>query len=207
MHIDLLPDSVRARIQARGLLRRYAVVWLLVGAAVLTFGALRVSELKEAKRQLVDVSRRCESLRDLQQKIAACLRQRTELNAERERLERLQPINGQLPLLNVLVQVTKSEQGKVQIQRLNFTGSSPLGGSSPSATPAASPVGSEGTVPTGCMSLQGVAEDDVVLARLVAALRGSEAFERVELKSSTHIPVGNTVARQFQVECRYEDGP
>ena len=35
----------------------------------------------------------------------------------------------------------------------------------------------------------------------------SGVFQRVDLKSSSHIPDGTGFARQFQIECSYEDRP
>ena len=169
----------------------------------------KVYRQSAVQARLQRLSVHCQPLRLLENTIESEQEQLTHLQAEMRRLESLQPSNRHVAALGVVIRAAQPEQGKLQVQKLSWHAGAPvvtpLASAGTAPTPAATPVTSATLNSSLC--LQGVVDNESVLARFVAALHNSAVFQRVDLKSSSHIPDGTGFARQFQIECSCEDRP
>lgn len=210
MHINLLPPGVQSRVRARALLRRCCVLWLTLGLGMLACGIAKFWELRAAQARLQRLSVHCQPLRQLEAAVRREQGQLLWLQAEQRRLQDLQPVNRHVAVLGVLLQAARPEQGKLQVQKLSWNAAAPTLNPTGTAAAARQPTAAAASASTSLsssLSLQGVVNDDSVLAAFVSALHGSGVFQHVDLKSSSQIPDGKSVARQFQIECSYEDRP
>jgi len=185
------------------------VLWIAAGIGMLVCNTAKLWEVRAAQTRLQTLTVHCRPLRRLED---AMRREQVELaglRIEELLLESLQPLNRHVAALGVLTQAVRPEQGKLQIQKLNWlTGQSHLGATASTAA-VAPPSGTATTTRAhdSVLFLQGVAHDDAVLARFVTNLHNAGVFRHIDLKSSSHIPDGGGFARQFHIECRCEEQP
>jgi Tfp pilus assembly protein PilN len=206
MFINLLPPNTQLKIRFRSMFRRFARMWALAGFGALICAAVQARECWHAHRRLAALEARCEPLYTLQQQIQKDRRQLDLQQARYNMLSQLQPADHFIDLLGVLVDAMRAEVGKVHVQRLAVQ-SGQLGTTAASKAPVRGAQPAAGATATSTLSLNGQAEDDASLAQFVAALRETGVFERVELKASSQVAGVGKVARQYQLECRFEDLP
>ena len=204
MFVNLLPAKTRLKIQFRGMFRCYAVVWGLGGLVVTAYALLHVAQLWQANRQFALLEQRCQPVYALQRKIARDQQQLKLFESQLDKLNQLQPSNHFLDLLGVLVQATRAEFGRLHIQRLSLLSGQnamPVTGAPASAKPSTA----QPTIST--LSLSGIADDDAALTQFVAALRDAGVFDQVDLKASSQVAGEDRTARQYQLECSFQDVP
>lgn len=207
MFINLLPPKTRLKIQFRSMLRRFSRIWCLAGVGAMACAAVQIWECWHTGHRLAVLESRCLPLYAVQHEIQKDYKELQLLQSRCAMLDQLQPADHFIDLLGVLVQATRAELGKLHIQRLSLQSSqSAVSVASKSATRGAPAIPTLAAT-TSTLSLQGLADDDEALAQFVAALRQSGVFERVELKVSSQVSGGSRTARQYQLECRYEDLP
>jgi Tfp pilus assembly protein PilN len=212
MHLNLLPQSARLKNQFHHLLRYYFKVWSLAGAGAALLLAAQLWNYYHACQRLQELAVASRPLYLLQEQLVEQRQRIKELKAEYKMLEQLQPVDHSIELLGILVQETRTKPGTIQLKRLSLKKSPPASALSPTAKGKSKPTkdadGTKTFVSTaGTLMLDGVAEDDVALAKFVSGLRDSGVFERVDLKSSTQGLVIDRPTRQYQLECRFEDQP
>ena len=200
MFINLLPQKTRVKIQFRSMFRSYALAWGLGGVGMAVGAALQASHLWRASDELALLESRCQPIDALQDEIARNQQELKLVQTQLTKLGGLQPANHFIDLMAVLIEATRAESGRLYIQRLAL-----LSGQTPQVSPGAKPPASKTTAST--LSLGGIAEDDAVVTHFVTTLRNSGVFEHVDLKSSSPVVGGSRFARQYQLECRYQDVP
>ena len=207
MFINLLPANTRLKIQFRSMLRRFARIWCLAGIGAVACGLAQAWQYWHTAQTLAALEARCQPLYGLQEQIQKDHQQLKKLEAQRDTLTHLQPPDHFMDLLGVLVQTTRAELGRLHIQRMTLQAAqnaAPVAGKSSSRTTASAPAPTAGST-TSIVSLNGQADDDAALARFVSTLRETSVFTRVDLKSSSQVSGGTGTARQYQLECRYEE--
>jgi Tfp pilus assembly protein PilN len=204
MFVNLLPANTQLKIQFRSMFRGYAVVWGLGGFCVGLCMLLQFGQLWQANHDLALLEERCEPVYALRREIAQDQQQLQLLQTQLDTLNRLEPSDHFLDLLGVLVQATRSEEGRLHIQRLNLL-SGQMVQPAPGAPAAAKPSSSQPT--TSMLSLSGLADDDATVTKFVATLRSTGVFDQVDLKASSQVGGEEVTTRQYQLECRYQDVP
>ncbi len=207
MHINLLSHDIRAKIEARRILRQWTLIWVIAGLATLAGCIWQARELRAAQARLALLNSRCESLRELQRELGVGRQHYDDRHSELTALERIEPQQHVIDLLGVLVQAMRPQAGQLQIQRLNVVLQRPNVDQVSSRPREQRGTVVAATTPHSLLNLQGVADDDNVLSRFVTDLRQAGVFERVDLKSSTRLIGSQHSLRQYQLECRYEDQP
>lgn len=209
MYVNLLTPYVQSRIRARALLRRCCVLWLVFGLGIVACGTAKLWELRAAQGKLQRLSVHCQPLRQLEDAVQREQGALGRLQAELRRLQSVQPVNRHVAVLGVVLQAAQPAQGRLQVQKLSWNAAQPRLVPAASTANAArlTAASANSSATNASVSLQGVVDNDTVLAAFVAALQTSGVFQRVDLKSSSQIPDGNRVARQFQIECSYEERP
>lgn len=206
MFINILPPNTRLKIRFRSSLRRYTIIWSIASACALVCIAFQFWKLHQTYVKRDGFNGQCEPLYTIQRAMHEDQQELDRLSVECRSLERLQPSDHLVDLLGILSGATRSETGKLQIQRMSLqkVQNAPDGESATKqrTVPATKPT-NESTM----LSLQGVADDDGSLSRFVAGLRSVGVFDSVVLKSSSQIASGSRTARQYQLECFYKDQP
>jgi Tfp pilus assembly protein PilN len=138
------------------------------------------------------------------QKCAPLKKLQTELDAMRAELDDLQQREAlamsladnvpDLTLLGVVSRAALRSDGTVYIEQLSLNREAPPTAKEESDAAAGPERG-------GVLTLRGGGVDNLSVARFVAALRDSEVFERVQLKSTGVQAAAGTGARSYLVEC------
>ena len=209
MHINLLPAEVQMEIHAQVALRRWGLFWAICGAGLLAYGAWVYGALREAQTTSEQLSIQCQPLHALRKEIQTGHSQLAILSEEHKFLNQIQTTDHLIDLFGILVRATQPEKGHLQIQRFSLLAPQTINaGTKPnSASIAANSTETTPLKPLATLSLQGVADDDAILARFVSGLRESGVFEHVDLKSSSQVTGGKASARQYELECRYGNQP
>jgi hypothetical protein len=203
MRINLLTADLRRKIEARRIMRMWAVLWTLCTLAAGGAFGWQLLHWREAQTRVAGLECQCEPLYVLQKKLHAAQERLTKTAAERDQLLKLQPVDNVLNVFAALAHSARSQEGTVQVQRFSLLTSIPVpGGAARSKTSDA-----DAAKATSTCSLQGVAFDDAILAQFVAGLRESSVFSGVELKSSSQLAGEGATRRQYQIECRLEEQP
>ena len=201
MRINLLTNDIRLKVEGRRILRLWAVLW---GMAALVAGTFFVWQGKQCRDVLNEASClecKCKPLHELEEKLGTERRTLANQTKERDRLVNLQPQDNVLTVFAALAKSARQQPGAVQVQRFSLLGSAPL------PDGKATGKSTEPSRASAICSLQGVANDDATLAQYISGLRESNAFQSVELKSSTQTPGEGARSRQYQIECRLESQP
>jgi Tfp pilus assembly protein PilN len=193
--LNILPYSLRLR----QLVRVRLFQWVLLGsiAAAAGAGVLYATKYAPYQASLAELRAReqkCEPLKKLQSELDAM---RAELDDLQQREALAMSLADNVPdltLLGVVSRAARRSDGTVYIEQLSLNRKAPPTAQEKSDAAA-------GPEPGGVLTLRGGGVDNLSVARFVAALRDSEVFERVELKSTGVQAAAGTGARSYLVEC------
>jgi len=206
MHINLLPPRIRLKIQFRGAFRRWRWIWVSAAGCALAYCGIQIQDLLRIRGHLATLEQRCEPLRIMQAEMNREQEELSVLLAQKRALEQIHTDDHLLELLGVIARSGQPVAGRFQLPRLGLMSAqaSPVLPVAPVPPPApgTTPVSAR---PTSMLSLQGLADDDRVLASFVSSLRDSGVFEQVDLKSSTQSPGATASSRSYQLDCRFEN--
>jgi hypothetical protein len=206
MHINLLPPAVRLKIQFRGALRRWRWIWISAVSCAIAYCGIQIVDLMRIRALLVTLEDRCQPLRSMQAEMNQEQDQLSCVLAEKRSLERIPANDHLLELFGVIARAGQPVAGRFQLTRLGLVFAQPSGSMPAIPTPPPAPgVPAAPVRQASMLSLQGLADDDRVLASLVTNLRDSGVFERVDLKSSTQSPGAGVSGRSYQLDCRFEN--
>lgn len=190
-HLNLLPyDYLR-----RELLRRRLVQWAVVCSVTLVLVLItgwmqRVNDAVMANH-LESLRAEYEPVRQLEVEAASLQRQLDEIKS-REAITLNLAINRPvLTLLGVVSTAAKQGDGHVAVGTLAVVET------------AARDKHSQADAPTNTVSLDGIADDDVAIARFAAALRTGQVFRTVSLKNTGDHEISAVKVRSFSIECAY----
>lgn len=185
-NMNLLPRSTRMRQTLLAIVMRWGGIMAIVVSLTCLWGlqdVLRSKESQGTMRQLQDLA---EPIR-LQQLESRRLRQTYVQLQDQESLEsQLAEQRSLTDLMGIVVRASKASHGNVGIrifelsQRLR-----------------------DDDTANYVLSIEGVATDDLSVARFAAALRDSAAFTRVQLSSTSPVTEAGVTARSFSLECSY----
>jgi Tfp pilus assembly protein PilN len=186
----------------RARLRQWSLPWGVLALAALVACVVEYRHGLERQAELDALVERCAPLHAMQSETAALAEESQSLRANLDWLQRVQTRDHSLALLGIVGQAVRATAGELQIQRMGVSASAPTSQTAPNA---GRPAVAQAPVDRATLTLQGIAGADAALAQFVESLRSSQAFEQVELKSSTHSRTASGDVRQFQIECRYAE--
>ena len=198
-NLNILPYTLRLRQLVRARFIQWFLIW---GAAAVAAGGVLYST------KYAPYHARLEELQARERKYAPVNKLKTELDAMRAEMVDLQQrealamsLAGDIPdltLLGVVSRAARQSDGKVYIERLSLGRETTRQAKAPDE-----PADSAGMIRGGVLRLQGSGVDNLSVARFVAALRDSEVFDKVELKSTGIQAATGTGARSYLVECMF----
>jgi hypothetical protein len=200
-HLNLLPIGfLRAR-----LVRRRLALWSPVWAAIAALGAVNwwssYTQCDAAARALEARERRYAPVQRMLAEISATRTRIEELNNRETMLGELSEPRPPLSGLALVGGGVAECQGRVRVNRFFLErragAAAPVGKRS---VPVAQEPASAGR---SMLTLEGTGVDNVAVATFVEALRETEAFTRVELKSTNRSGEDAGAVRQFVVTCEY----
>lgn len=212
MHVNLLPQSLRTKTLLRRGLRCWSLVWGSI-VVVLALGGLRQwRSTHELASRLTVLEEGCRPLREMQQHSKQLAAQRQALTQRDASFRGLTSDGKALRLLGLLSQYKRAAADAFQIQSITATPLTPSPASAaarkPATDAAGSTAGTKGSVEAAppelwMVALKGVAAGDDAVNDLVGALRDSNRFERVELKSIVQYPAAGPQGREWSLECHF----
>jgi Tfp pilus assembly protein PilN len=196
-HLNLLPWKCRQAQTIRLRLRQWALPWAAALAALGLVFVVESVRYHAAKQRMEQLEEQYAPVELLRTEIAGLRDRQVELDHQKAVLSELETPHPALTLLGFVSKAARGCGGQVQVESLAMASAGGELKSSGKTGPA---------VPTGKLgaaTIRGVAADNLAIARFVAALRQSEAFDRVELKSSEKRPTDHRPVCAFLVECSY----
>lgn len=199
--LDLLPLSFQRKMLQQSLVRRWSIA-LAVCAALAVAIFIRQHHEYQLARQVLESRRlRAAPLETVQtqnaeiQKRLARIREDQQLRAELE--------SEQLAF-HLLATVSRSAatcSDNVQVQQFSFSRTRSTVTTQPSNTDGQSSQPEQTEIETLVMTVKGIGADNLTVSRFVVALRDSQMFDKVDLKSSTGGTGLVRGIRAFVVEC------
>jgi Tfp pilus assembly protein PilN len=197
-HVNLIPWKVRRNQVIRRRLLQWAVVWAAAAGAMVAIGAAKANQNAAVRQTLHALEAEYAPIAALRQEIGTC-RQNLEAWSRREAAAaQLEDTRPALTLLGLVGHSARQCEGRLRVDQLTVRPREEL--------PAAEkkPAGKhQNAGPSTLVTIKGVALDNPAVSRFVAALRQTQAFDRVELKSSAEQPTGDLKTCSYLVECSY----
>lgn len=199
---NVVPQSYRRAVVARRAIRDWSFLGLIIGSALGLYVAVEVERLRSSYSAMQTES---SAARPYIEMSATIERLRSEIEAiERgdALLRRLKVEGSPLGPVALISKASRACQGRVWIQDFHFESNShsgSAGGLRPAPAPRTTPDGAA-KADRPKMTVTGTAADHLAAAEFVAALRDSNAFRTVELKSSITTETMGKTAWAFVVE-------
>lgn len=186
-YVNLLPMVYRRKQLILRCARQWTAIWLaaLTGVGVLywaqhTHNHRARSRLETLRRDYAPVKQMADEVASLQVKIE-------ELRRRESIVLSLADEQSMLTLIGLLSRATKQCDGKLCVQSLQLNRRQD----------------GAGNQFIKVLQLDGIAADNHLVARFAAALRDTEAFQRVELKSSGRRVAQESAAQVYSLECYF----
>lgn len=197
-HVNLVPWKCRRRQLLKRRLKQWIWPAALAATILLAGTAVAWSGYRSARAQADQLEQDYAPVERLRGENDALRTRLAELDRQLAVLRQLETPRPPLALLERVSRAAQSCEGKLRVESL--LASSAEAASSPTAEKSAKaiPPGSSGTA-----SIKGIAQDNLAVARFVASLRQSKAFERVELKGTEKRTSDGPSVCTFVVECVY----
>ncbi len=193
--LNILPYALRRRQMVRRRLYQWCFVW--AAAATAAGNIVYWATYVPYQACLADMQTH-------ERKYAPVKKLQTELDAMRAQMDDLQKRETlalsladdvpDLTFLGIISRAARRSNGSVYVEQMS------LDRNTPTTTPDKN-ADSAGQKPSGVLTLRGAGADNLSVARFVAALRDSEVFDTVELKSTGIHAAGRMEARSYLVEC------
>lgn len=194
-HVDLLPDEVRAKSQARVVAsRNFGIAALAIGATILVVTQSRL-QVSAAEHHLSGIKAQATELEDNERQRAAI---RTELNHLNAQINKYHRVENPLPVSTILATVVRLLPDSVTLDRMDIhAGVQRQGRARRSAT---TDNGDE--LRLLFCEISGFAATDDHIAALVGSLRNTAPFERISLDFTRQRVVRESNAREFRISFR-----
>ncbi|MDA1018538.1 MAG: hypothetical protein O3A00_29280 [Planctomycetota bacterium] len=159
-------------------------------------------ELSQQRRIVEDLEQQGRPIADLQAENCELQLHLDEIDGRQSLLSALDQSHHPVRLLGLATKCSRMETGRIQIQRLKFTRESPPQNDRPT-TANNSSVPKDATAQASrfdrmALELDGLADGDVTITQFILALRRTNVFRRVELKSTSE---HKSDAQRFDIHC------
>ena len=199
--INLLTPSYRRRQAVRRALKRWTPVWLVCLAVTAAAYGLAAQRSLSLQQQLLAAERRAAPLERLQQEQAGLQDSLKATVAKGSVLGQVQDERPPLGLLGAVSQSARRCQGRLVVRHLAFERKDRSAEAGKSPPGNAQKAGPEKQGPWGCVTIGGVALDNLAVATFVVGIRDSGLFRNVELKSSLRALDGKREVCCYVLEC------
>lgn len=193
-HLNLLPWNCRRTQLIRLCLKRWSVPWAVACGLTAAAAIVRWDQAEAARARMEVLEQQYAPTAALRGQIERLGKRFEGLRSREAILDRLEDPRPALSLLGLVSRSARECQGRLRIEQLALRLEGQPG-SGPGPTPAHAGA-------TRSVLIKGTAADNLAVARFVLALRRTEAFDRVELKSSQQQPQqGETWS--YVLDCAY----
>ena len=210
-HLNLLPCSFRKRMLIRTRLVQWCVLWAICLVCVSGACCAKYLTFASHKKLFARLDRKCDSLRVIHSQNKRLHKRLTELTGRESLLAELESARHPLCLVGIVSQSARRSEGSVQIHRffLSTVQRAPATSTQTNASKTGPrktqkrPTVKQTSPEHNRLTLNGVAVDDLAVAKFIAGLRETGIFRSVELKSSSGTQYATNEARKYEVECTF----
>ena len=196
-YANLLPEDYRRRRLLRRRVLQWALVWGIAMAAALPLWGVQTQRLLSDQQQLRQRRETYEPTKAMLLEIPRMQSEMQELSQRDVMVRKFTDDHPPLAALGMVSQAAASCTGKVRIFQL-IVDRPPTSTAAESKDAAQAPVAKPSMV-----TLQGTGVDNQSVAKFVVNLRQSQAFHRVDLKSSVRGRLALSDVQRFVVECEF----
>lgn len=188
--LNLIPDAIRRRAIVRKAVLRWTIVSALVGVASMGFCAQVWWNARGLRGQVAKAEDDCAEVRRLMAD-GGQLKRRLRKAKQRERRYSFS-VKSHLPksMLGVLSREARLLKGRLRIDNFDFR-----------ETSDTTSVSAENKRRRIVVSLAGFAREDSAISSFIVALRRTNVFANVELKSTGNVGPAADAGRRFQINC------
>jgi Tfp pilus assembly protein PilN len=197
-HINLIPWKVRRAQVVRRRLLQWAVVWAAAAGATVGIGVAKANRNAAVRQTLDALEAEYAPIAALRQEIRTCRQSLEAWNRREAAAAQLEDTRPALTLLGMVGRSARQCEGRLRVDQLTVR---PREESLVAEKKSAAK--QPNTSPSTLVTIKGVALDNPAVSRFVAALRQTQAFDRVELKSSAEQSTGDLKTWSYLVECGY----
>jgi hypothetical protein len=194
--VNLLPEEYRRQRLLRRRLLQWTLVWSTVVAGAMPLWGLRSQQLATEQLELRHRQSAYAPTKRMLGEIPRMQNEMRELSQRDEMVRQLGDAHPMLSALGMISQAAASAKGGVRVFQLIAD-----------RPPTATIVSDDKTQPSdpkpSLITIQGTSADNSAVARFVANLRQTQAFRRVDLKSSVRGRLAISDVQRFVVECEY----
>ncbi len=194
--VNLLPEEYRRRRLIRRRLLQWTLVWGAVVAGALPLWALRSARLIAQQQELRHRQAAYAPTKRMLREIPQMQNEMRELSQRDEIVRQLSDTHPPLAALGMISEAAAAAKGGVRVFQLiaDRPPTRPTSGEEKSEAVAEKP---------SMITIQGTGVDNTAVARFVANLRQTQAFRRVDLKSSVRGRLAISDVQRFVVECEF----
>jgi Tfp pilus assembly protein PilO len=189
--INLLPTSFRRQQMAR----KRAVQWVSIISVVLVGGWAwhwyEMREYRELRKQLETLTREHAPTQTMLKELVAMRQQLVDMQAQESVAKELDCQRNALTLLGVISDTARKSNGRLRVTRFDLTNfqDTHAGTAATSKPPA--------------LVLSGTSLDNLAVSELIAGLKESKVFSRVNLAMLKEREDKNASLRDYEVRCEF----
>ncbi len=210
MHVNLLPSSFVWQQLLRNRLRQWTLAFAVLPIVFIVSNASLFAQWWSDLREHQEMQLAAEPARKLQESRVEIAKATIALKQKIENLQALTKIDRSTSILGIVASSVESTDKKVQIQHLQVSVQPKMMEAKPTKTPAnssensARPYGVNAiAVPENqiTLTLKGIAIESESISKLVDAIQQSNAFPKIELRSTQERVVLDRAIQDFELEC------
>ena len=204
-YLNLLPWELQRRFLIRKRLFQWSIVWACVSGAIGAVWYVCQQGVETQRRELFSVEQNAAPIRKMRSKNRIIKKRLSGLASRSSLLSELKSTRQSILLVGIVSRSASRIAGRLQVRSFELSRKSIAAPVSNKRGPRGKPKIQSASQVTERMAvtLNGIAVDDLAIAEFVNALRDSDSFETVELKSSVGLELVNVKVRQYVVECAY----
>lgn len=211
MHVNLLPTSFVWQQLLRNRLRQWTLAIAVLPIVFIVSNASLFAQWWSDLRKHQEMQLAAEPARMLQDRRVEIAKASVTLKQKIENLQALTKMDRSTSILGIVASSVESTDKKVQIQNLQVSVLPKVTDSKPTKTPPASqesPSRSYGSNAIAVseneitLTLKGIAMESESISKLVEAIQQSNAFPKIELRSTQERVVLDRSIQDFELECQ-----
>lgn len=210
MHVNLLPTSFVWQQLLRNRLRQWTLAFAVLPIVFFVSNASLFSQWWRDLREHQEMQLAAEPARMLQDRRVEITKASVALKQKIENLQALTKVDRSTSILGIVANSVESTNKKVQIQNLQVSVQPKVMDAKPTKNPPAShqspsrPNGSNAIAVSEnqiTLTLKGIAMESESISKLVDAIQQSNAFPKIELRSTQERVVLDRSIQDFELEC------
>ncbi len=191
-YLNMLPQGFHRRQLLERRLRQWTGVWIVALLLAIAFGWVQHREDRDLAARLRGLENDYAPIKKLQTGLVSIRKELAEVQHRETLALRLSNRRSMLTLLGLVTRATHCCDGEVSIRRLSL-------GVVKGRT---NQRGGHAVLQT--LALEGLGANNLSVARFAAALRTTNAFNQVQLRSTVQEQIGSVPARGYSLECTFD---